>query len=196
MYFGKLIWRQPTSTLPLLNRVPLLKSNVDFQLEISSIQPILNSIPEHASLKNVKVTMKAHAALLSLAISLSLSSAVAAASATVSDPAGTKRASGLATQLSKPTPGALSTAAHQAAGHLFPVMDEKGPLLTCVAPELDTNRETDVFKDCTLAPGRTLDDVMHAFIRGIHEEQHQRMKERADLPKDPQEKADGASTQK
>jgi len=34
---------------------------------------------------------------------------------------------------------------------------------------LDKDKETDVFKDCTLAPGRTLDEVMHSFVQGIHE---------------------------
>jgi hypothetical protein len=61
---------------------------------------------------------------------------------------------------------------------------------------MDTNSETDVFNDCTLAPGRTLDDVMHSFIRGIHEEQNQRMKELAESHKDTEDKADVKSAQK
>ena len=140
--------------------------------------------------------MKAHAAHLSLAISVALSGSMAAASTTVSIPAGAKKASGLAAAVSKPTPAALFTTASPAARHLFPVMDEKGLLLSCVAPELDTNSETDLFKECTLAPGRTLDEVMHAFIRGIHDEQHQRLKEHAESLKNPEEKADGNSAQK
>jgi len=52
--------------------------------------------------------------------------------------------------------------------HLFPVNDAKGLLLTCIAPEIETNPNTDLFSDCTLAPGRTLDDVMHTFIGAIH----------------------------
>ena len=47
-----------------------------------------------------------------------------------------------------------------------------------MAPEIENNANTDIFKHCALAPGRTLDDVMHSFIQGIHEEQNQRMKER------------------
>jgi hypothetical protein len=43
--------------------------------------------------------------------------------------------------------------------------DEKGLLLTCIAPEIDKNADTDIFTDCALAPGRTLDDVMHSFVR-------------------------------
>jgi len=121
---------------------------------------------------------------------------MAAASTAVSAPAGAKKASRLAIELSKPTPAALSTASSPIARHLFPVMDEKGVLLTCVAPELETNSETDVFKDCTLAPGRTLDDVMHSFIRGIHEEQRQRMKEDAASQKAPEQKTGGNSAQK
>jgi hypothetical protein len=75
-------------------------------------------------------------------------------------------------------------------------MDEKGLLLTCVAPELEKDKETDVFKDCTLAPGRTLDDVMHSFVQGIHEEQRLRMKEHTESQKEPDENADGKSAQK
>jgi hypothetical protein len=144
----------------------------------------------------VKAIVKTHSALLSLAVCLVLSGAMAAASTAVSRHSSAQRASGLAAELSQPTPAALSTAATPIARHLFPVMDERGLLLTCVAPELETNSETDVFKDCTLAPGRTLDDVMHSFIRGIHEEQRQRMKEDAATQKAPEEKTGGNSAQK
>jgi hypothetical protein len=58
------------------------------------------------------------------------------------------------------------------------VSDVKGLVVTCVAPEIDTNADTDLFKGCTLAPGRTLDDVMHTFIQGIHYEQSQHARER------------------
>jgi len=64
--------------------------------------------------------------------------------------------------------------------HLFPVKDVKGLLLTCVAPEIETNPNTDVFSDCTLAPGRTLDDVMHTFIGAIHFIQNEEIQEQAD----------------
>jgi hypothetical protein len=67
--------------------------------------------------------------------------------------------------------------------HLFTVNDAKGLLLTCIAPEIDTNPETDVFKSCALAPGRTLDEVMHTFVQGIHYEQSQHEKEREEWQK-------------
>ncbi len=71
--------------------------------------------------------------------------------------------------------------------HLFKVSDEKGLVLTCVAPEIETNAETDVFKSCALAPGRTLDDVMHTFVQGIHYEQSEHEKEREDWQKSRKE---------
>jgi hypothetical protein len=73
-----------------------------------------------------------------------------------------------------------------AASHLFPVKDAKGLLLTCIAPEIDTNPDTDLFNGCTLAPGRTLDDVMHTFIGAIHYVQNEAMRERVDEQKAPQ----------
>jgi hypothetical protein len=144
----------------------------------------------------VKVIMKAHAAFVSFAVSFALAGAHAAASTTASAPVRTSNAPQPATESSKATPASLSTASSPIARHLFPVKDEKGLLLTCVAPEMDTNSETDVFNNCTLAPGRTLDDVMHSFIRGIHEEQKQRMKEQAESHKDTEDKADAKSAQK
>jgi hypothetical protein len=62
-------------------------------------------------------------------------------------------------------------------------------LLTCIAPEIDTNTDTDVFKSCALAPGRTLDEVMHTFVQGIHSEQSQHQQERDTWQKDLEEKA-------
>lgn len=140
--------------------------------------------------------MKVHAALVSLAVSFAFAGAQAAASTTVSASARASKTPQPATEISKATPAALSIAGSPIARHLFPVRDERGLLLTCIAPEMDTNSETDVFNNCTLAPGRTLDDVMHTFIKGIHGEQHQRMKEQAESHKDPDEKADGKSAQK
>lgn len=49
--------------------------------------------------------------------------------------------------------------------------------MTCIAPEIDKNADTDIFTDCALAPGRTLDDVMHAFVSTIHYEHNQRSQE-------------------
>jgi hypothetical protein len=58
------------------------------------------------------------------------------------------------------------------------VNDVKGLVLTCVALEIDTNADTNLFKSCTLAPSRTLDGGMHTFIQGIHYEQSLFEKER------------------
>jgi hypothetical protein len=58
------------------------------------------------------------------------------------------------------------------------VNDVKGLLLTCTAPQLDTDPETDLFNSCTLAPGRTLDDVMHTFIQAMHFVQSKQLEER------------------
>jgi hypothetical protein len=122
--------------------------------------------------------MKKHAALLPLAAFI----AFAAAQITATTPAPTlssAKTSGHApqTQSLKPTPAASAVDSANA-NHLFAVNDEKGLLLTCVAPEIETNPDTDLFKSCTLAPGRTLDDVIHTFVQGIHSEQNQHQKER------------------
>jgi hypothetical protein len=69
------------------------------------------------------------------------------------------------------------------------VNDEKGLLLTCVAPEIATNPNTDAFEDCTLAPGRTLNEVMHSFVGAMHAEQQQHEQERADWEKAFDEKS-------
>jgi hypothetical protein len=69
------------------------------------------------------------------------------------------------------------------------VNDEKGLLLTCVAPEIVTNPNTDAFEDCTLAPGRTLNEVMHSFVGAMHAEQQQHEQERADWEKAFDEKS-------
>jgi hypothetical protein len=76
------------------------------------------------------------------------------------------------------------------------VNDEKGLVLTCIAPEIDTNADTDVFKSCTLAPDRTLDDVMHIFVQGIHYEQSQHQKEHEEWQKDLDERTAQKSAQK
>jgi hypothetical protein len=76
------------------------------------------------------------------------------------------------------------------------VTDEKGLVLTCIAPEIDTNPDTDLFKSCTLAPGRTLDDVMHTFVQGIHYEQSQHQKEREEWQRNLDEKTPQNSAQK
>jgi hypothetical protein len=140
--------------------------------------------------------MKAHVVLVSLAVSFALTGAHAAASTTVPASGRAGKLPAAVTETSKATPAALSIAGSPAARHLFPVRDEKGLLLTCVAPEMGTNSETDVFNNCTLAPGRTLDDVMHTFIGAIHADQHRQLKEQAESHKDAEEKADAKSAQK
>jgi len=140
--------------------------------------------------------MKVPTAFVSVALVFAVTGFRAAASTSVSPGIADKESVGRSTEISKATPRALSVISSVTARHLFPVMDEKGLLLTCVAPELDKDKETDVFKDCTLAPGRTLDEVMHSFVQGIHEEQRLRLKEHAESQKNTVEDADGKSAQK
>jgi hypothetical protein len=49
----------------------------------------------------------------------------------------------------------------------FTVADAKGLLLTCAKQQIDT----DTFSGCTLAPGRTLDDLMTSIVKAIRAEQ-------------------------
>jgi hypothetical protein len=88
----------------------------------------------------------------------------------------------------------LSSPGSPSRSRLFPVRDEKGLLLTCIAPQIDENPDTDIFSDCVLAPSRTLDDVMHAFVGAIHYEQNQRSKEQTKgdtgLETEPDEKVE------
>jgi hypothetical protein len=67
--------------------------------------------------------------------------------------------------------------------HMFAVNDANGLLLACTAPEIDTDIETDVFNGCTLAPGRTLDDVMHTLVQGNHFERNRHKMEREEWQK-------------
>lgn len=119
---------------------------------------------------------------LTLAFSVALACTPAGASPVVSSSAATKKTPGPSTQLLKNAPAAASNITSHPS-HLFPVHDEKGLLLTCIAPEIDTNVDTDLFEDCTLAPGRTLNDVMHSFIGAMHTEENQRAQERAEWNK-------------
>jgi len=133
--------------------------------------------------------MKGHAALLPLAFFFTLAAAETSASTPASTSLGTRTPDPAPqTQTLKSTPAADSTTSSAKPSHLFTVNDEKGLLLTCIAPEIDTNADTDVFKSCTLAPGRTLDDVMHTFVQGIHFEQSQHQKEREEWQKELDEK--------
>ena len=122
-----------------------------------------------------------HAALLPLAVFFALAAVQTSASTPVPAISGTKTPdSASQTQLLKTPPADASAAEPSKSSHLFTVNDEKGLVLTCIAPEIDTNLDTDVFKSCTLAPGRTLDDVMHTFVQGIHYEQSEHERERAE----------------
>ena len=134
--------------------------------------------------------MKAHAALLSLAVLFALAGAEAGAST------GSTSTSARENEVSKTPSATLSVPGLPAARHRFPVMDEKGLLLTCIAPEIETNSDTDVFKNCTLAPGRTLDDVMHTFVSAIHAEQRRQAEEHAASEKDGEEKSNQKAVQK
>ena len=127
---------------------------------------------------------------LALPLALAIPLTFAAASAGASTPAGTQSAPAPATQLklSKPAPAAASATSSPNAGHTFEVNDEKGLLLTCIAPQIDANPDTDIFNGCTLAQGRTLDDVMHTFIQAIHFVQNEHAKERAELLEEVEEK--------
>jgi hypothetical protein len=136
------------------------------------------------------VTMKVHAALLSLAILFALAGAEAGASTS------TMPTSARVNEVSKAPPATMSALDSSTARHRFPVMDEKGLLLTCIAPEIESNSDTDVFKNCTLAPGRTLDDVMHTFVSAIHAEQRRQAEERAGSQKDAEVKSDQKTARK
>jgi hypothetical protein len=125
---------------------------------------------------------------LTLAFSIAFACTPAGASSVVSSSAATKKASGPSTQLLKNAPASESNAPSHPS-HLFPVNDEKGLLLTCIAPDIDTNINTDSFEDCTLAPGRTLNDVMHSFVGAMHNEENQRARERAEWNKALDEKS-------
>jgi hypothetical protein len=135
--------------------------------------------------------MRTLLAILALLISITFAPQQALASTPASTPAAAKPGSQPSTepQLFKANPAAPSASSSTAKSHTFEVNDLKGLLLTCIAPELDTNPDTDVFKSCTLAPGRTLDDVMHTFIGAIHFEQNQQAKERAQWYKELEEKS-------
>ena len=129
--------------------------------------------------------MKRHTALLSLAVFI----AFAAVETSASTPAPTSP--GMKTPEAAPRTHSLKFAPAAASAnpsHLFTVNDAKGLLLTCIAPEIDTNPDTDMFKSCTLAPGRTLDDVMHTFVQGIHYEQSEHQREREEWQKALEEK--------
>ena len=141
--------------------------------------------------------MKRHAALLQLAVFVIFAAIQTSASTPAPTALGAKTPEPAPqTQSLKSTPADAAAMGSANSSHFFTVNDEKGLLLTCIAPEIDTNADTDVFKSCTLAPGRTLDDVMHTFVQGIHYEQSQHQKEREEWQQDLEEKTSQKPAQK
>ena len=98
--------------------------------------------------------MKRAATLLALAVILTFSARLMAASTGTTPPRKAVSADNL-----KPVPP--STVLN------FTVTDVHGVLLTCAKQQLDT----DTFSGCTLAPGRTLDDLMTTIVQAIRAEQ-------------------------
>jgi hypothetical protein len=166
-----------------------------FILIFITVQPIVDSRLK-SKRKKVKVTMKVHATLVSLAVSFAFTGAQAAGWPTVSIAASNRLTSQAEKKISDTPPATLSASGSPEARHLFPVRDEKGLLLTCIAPEMDINKDTDIFNNCSLAPGRTLDDVMHSFIKAFHQEQKQRAEEHAGAQKDSDEESSEKAAQK
>jgi hypothetical protein len=139
-----------------------------------------------------------HGSLLAVAVSITFSAAQLAASTQASASMGAKKSVESATQakLLKATPVAASASDPSHRGNTFQVNDEKGLLLTCIAPQINTNPDTDIFNSCALAPGRTLDDVMHTFIGALHLVQNEQTKERAEWYKSLEDKSTQRSSQK
>jgi hypothetical protein len=129
--------------------------------------------------------MRNHAALVAIVVSITIAAVQAAASS--SGVARNNSEPARQTKLVTPTPAPASDSHPPAGDHTFQVNDVKGLLLTCIAPHIDTDPDTDIFNSCALAPGRTLDDVMHTFVQAIHLVQDQQAKERAEWNKDHQE---------
>jgi hypothetical protein len=103
--------------------------------------------------------MKRAATLLALAVLLAFSTAQMAASTGTTPHLKAVPADNL-----KPAP--LHAAPSNTALN-FTVADAHGLLLTCAKQQLDTN----TFSGCTLAPGRTLDDLMTSIVQAIRAEQ-------------------------
>jgi len=103
--------------------------------------------------------MKRAATLLALAVLLAFSTAAMAASTGTTPPLKSAPAGNLNTAPPKIAPSNIALN--------FTVADAKGLLLTCAKQQLDTN----TFSGCTLAPGRTLDDLMTSIVKAIRAEQ-------------------------
>jgi len=104
--------------------------------------------------------MKRAATLLALAGLLAFSAMQMAASTGTTPPLKPAPAGNL--HPASPTSTATSNTALN-----FTVADAKGLLLTCARQQLDT----DTFSGCTLAPGRTLDDLMTSIVKAIRAQQ-------------------------
>ena len=103
--------------------------------------------------------MKRATTLLTLAVLLASSAAQMAASTGTTQPLEAIPAGNLNTAPIKAVPS--NTVLN------FTVMDLHGVLLTCAKQQVDT----DTFSGCTLAPGRSLDDLMTSIVQTIHAEQ-------------------------
>jgi hypothetical protein len=142
--------------------------------------------------------MKKLAAILILAVSVAFASVQAHGTTLAPSPVAARQTSDAATQtrLLKAAAASGSNNDSLRKSHVFQVNDVKGLLLTCVAPQLDTDPDTDIFNNCTLAPGRTLDDVMHTFIQAFHFVQNEQLKERAEWNKEREQNSGQDSAQK
>ena len=104
--------------------------------------------------------MKRATTLLALAVLLAFSARLMAASTGSAPPLKAAPAGNLI-----PVPAAAAAPSKIALN--FTVADAKGLLLTCAKQQLGTN----TFSGCTLAPGRTLDDLMTSIVQAIRAEQ-------------------------
>jgi hypothetical protein len=99
--------------------------------------------------------MKKLATLLIPVITLAVSAAKVSATAPTNLPVKTA----VAEKLNTSSPNTI---------YNFAVSDASGVLLTCAKQQIDT----DTFSGCTLAPGKTLDDLMTSIVRAIRVEQN------------------------
>ncbi|MGA3371294.1 MAG: hypothetical protein ABSC48_05980 [Terracidiphilus sp.] len=104
--------------------------------------------------------MKRAATLLALAVVLAFSAAQTAASTGTTPPL-------QAAQAGNPNTAPLKAAPSNTVLN-FTVTDVHGVLLTCAKEQVDTG----TLSGCTLAPGRTLDDLMTSIVQTIRAEQN------------------------
>jgi hypothetical protein len=103
--------------------------------------------------------MKRAATLLAFAVILAFSARLMAASTGTTPPLKAAPDDKVNTAPPKITPSNIALN--------FTVADANGLLLTCARQQIDT----DTFSGCTLAPGRTLDELMTSIVRAIRAEQ-------------------------